>query len=89
MTVYLGGLRNRLSERGVRVLTVLPGFIRTKMIADLPTPAALTAEPTEVADDVYKAYRKQREILYTKFYWKWIMLIIKMIPERIFKRMNI
>jgi len=86
LSIYLGGLRQRLSPKGVRVLTVLPGFIRTKMTEHLDLPARLMATPEEAAQDVYQAYRQGKEIIYTKWFWKWIMLIIKALPEKIFKR---
>jgi len=89
LALYLGGLRNRLHPRGVRVLTVLPGFVATKMTEHLDLPAKLLATPEEVADDVYRAYKKGKEIVYTKGLWKWIMRVIKMIPEKIFKRLSL
>jgi short-subunit dehydrogenase len=88
-TVYLSGLRNRLFKRNVQVLTVLPGFINTKMTESMDLPGLLTAQPDEVAEDIYKAFRKNKDVLYTKWYWKWIMAVIKGIPEKIFKRMGL
>ena len=52
-------------------------------------PAKLTAQPEAVANDIYKAQQKKKNVLYTKGLWKWIMLIIKHIPEGIFKKMSI
>lgn len=86
---YLSGLRNRLANSGVHVLTVKPGFVNTKMTHDLDLPKKLTAEPKEVAADIYKAQQKKRNILYTKWFWRLIMLIIRHIPEPIFKKMNL
>lgn len=86
---YLSGLRNRLYESGVNVLTVKPGFVATKMTADLDLPEKLTAEPSEVAEDIFKAQQNGSSILYTKWIWRYIMLIIKHIPEFIFKKMSI
>lgn len=89
LSVYLSGLRSRLYPRGVRVLTVLPGFVRTKMTEGLELPEPLVATPEQVAADIYAAYRRGRDFLYTRWFWKWIMLIIKMMPERIFKRLSL
>ena len=86
---YLSGLRNRLYESGVSVLTVKPGFVNTKMTEGLDLPAKLTAEPSEVAQDIYKAQQAGKNILYTKWIWRYIMLIIKHIPEFIFKKLSI
>lgn len=86
LSIYLSGLRNRLHKRNVRVMTVLPGFIRTKMTEHMDLPEKLAAEPKEVAEDIYRAYKKKQDIVYTKWFWKWIMIVIKAIPESIFKR---
>lgn len=88
-SLYLGGLRNRLAGRNVHVLTVLPGFIHTKMTENLELPQKLTAEPEEVAADVYRAWKKGRHVIYTKWFWRWIMLIIRSIPEFVFKHLSI
>ncbi|RJP82057.1 MAG: SDR family oxidoreductase [Desulfobacteraceae bacterium] len=86
---YLSGMRNRLCRRGVHVMTVLPGFIHTKMTEGLDLPGLLTAKPEEVAEDIYRAFRKKKDILYTKWFWRWIMAVIKGIPEMVFKRMSL
>jgi short-subunit dehydrogenase len=89
LTIYLSGLRHRLWRRGVRVITVLPGFIQTKMTEHLDLPERLTAGPEEVAEDIYQAYRRGKNIVYTKWLWKWIMLIIRNIPEKLFVRTRV
>lgn len=89
LTIYLGGLRNRLHKHGVRVITVLPGFIRTKMTEHLDLPEKLLADPDEAAEDIYAAYKKGKEVIYTKWLWRWIMAIIRAIPETIFKRLKL
>jgi len=88
-SAYLGGLRNRLFDSGVTVLTVKPGFVNTKMTQHLDLPEKLTAQPEDVADDIYNAQQKGRNILYTKSIWLLVMLIIKHIPEFMFKKMSI
>jgi short-subunit dehydrogenase len=89
LTVYLSGLRNRLFKHNVHVMTVLPGFIRTKMTQSMELPERLTATPEEISNDVYNAYVKKKATLYTKWFWRWIMLVIKSIPEALFKRLNL
>ncbi|ASJ74498.1 SDR family oxidoreductase [Granulosicoccus antarcticus] len=89
LTTYLSGLRNRLYDAQVHVMTVKPGFVATKMTKDMDLPEKLTAQPEEVADDIYQAQQKGANVLYTKWLWRWIMLIIKNIPELIFKKMSI
>ena len=88
-SAYLGGLRNRLFESDVQVLTVKPGFVNTKMTENLDLPEKLTAEPEDVAQDIYNAQQKGRNVLYTKSIWMLVMLIIKHIPEFMFKKMSI
>lgn len=88
-STYLSGLRNRLSKSNVSVITVKPGFVNTKMTSDLNLPELLTAQPEEVANDIFKAFRKKRDIVYSKWFWKYIMIIINNIPERIFQRMKL
>ncbi len=88
-TAYLSGLRNHLFKYGVQVITVLPGFVYTKMTADLKLPPMLTAKPDEVASVVKKAVDKKKNVIYVKWPWKWIMTAIKMIPEGMFKKMQL
>lgn len=86
---YLSGLRNRLAPKGVHVMTVKPGFCRTKMTEALDLPSALTAEPEQVAQAVFKGVERQRNVVYTLWMWRWIMLVIRHIPEGLFKRMGL
>ena len=87
-TTYLAGLRNRLAKSGVHVMTVKPGFCRTKMTENLELPAALTASPEQVADAVFQGLEKKKNTIYILWMWRWIMLIIRHIPETIFKKMG-
>ncbi len=87
-TTMLSGLRNRLHKSNVQVMTVKPGFMDTAMTADLDLPARLTAQPSDVAELVYSAQQKGRDVIYTGV-WRWLMLVIRNIPERIFKRMSL
>ncbi len=88
-TAYLSGLRNRLYKENIHVLTVKPGFVYTSMTENLNLPKLLTAHPEEVAKDIFKAMQKKKNVLYTKWFWKYIMLIIKFIPEFIFKKLSL
>ncbi len=89
LTAYLSGLRNRLSRSNVQVVTIKPGFVNTKMTEGMRLPPLLVSQPEEVAGDIFNAYRKKKDMVYTKWFWKWIMAIIKNIPERIFKKMGL
>jgi short-subunit dehydrogenase len=85
---YLSGLRNRLTRAGGHVVTVKPGFVDTAMTWGLQG-MFLVASPEKVADDILRAVRKRRNVIYTPFFWALIMLIIRHIPEPIFKKMKI
>jgi decaprenylphospho-beta-D-erythro-pentofuranosid-2-ulose 2-reductase len=88
-TAYLSGLRNRLCKSGVHVLTVKPGFVRTRMIENIKTPEPLTALPSQVANDIYDAVIKRKNVIYTKSIWRPVMYVIKTIPESIFKKLKL
>jgi len=88
LSLFLQGLRNRLATTPVHVLTVKPGFVDTPMTQDLDG-LFLVAPPAKVADDIVRAYEKKKNVLYTPFFWRWIMLIIRSIPERIFKKLKL
>ncbi|SDX00138.1 hypothetical protein SAMN05444358_102162 [Ruegeria halocynthiae] len=88
-SAYLSGLRNRLSKKGVHVVTVLPGFVDTKMTESLDLPEKLTAQPSEVASAIVRATKKRKNIVYSKPVWAFIMTVIRSIPEFLFKKMRI
>lgn len=89
LSTYLSALRNRMFANNVFVTEVRPGFVRTRMTANLKLPEILVASPSVVASHIYRAQNSRKEILYTPWFWYWIMLIIRNIPESIFKRMKI
>lgn len=88
-TAFLSGLRNRLSKKGVHVITVLPGFVATKMTEGMKLPARLTAQPEEVAEAIASAVARGKDIVYVRPVWRIIMLAIRNIPEPVFKRMRL
>ncbi len=85
---YLSGLRNRLTRAGGHVVTVKPGFVDTSMTWGIEG-MFLVAPPEKIAAAILKAVRKRRNVIYTPFFWRWIMLIIRTIPEPVFKKMSI
>jgi decaprenylphospho-beta-D-erythro-pentofuranosid-2-ulose 2-reductase len=88
-TAYLSGLRNRLYPNGVHVLTVKPGFVATRMTENMALPPLVTAQPDDVATAIFHAVRRKKDVLYVKWMWRWIMLLIKCIPESVFKKMKL
>jgi hypothetical protein len=88
-TAYLSGLRNRLFHQKVHVLSVQPGFVYTRMTEGMPLPKPLTATPEQVAETVYGGVMKKKNVVYVKWFWRWIMLVIKTIPESMFKKLKL
>jgi len=89
LTTYLSGLRNRLADKNINVLTVIPGFVDTNMTKEIELPPLLTSTPESVARHIFKSQQNRKNIIYTKKIWRWIMLILKAIPERQFKKMSL
>ena len=88
LTQYLSGLRGRLYPKGVHVLSVIPGYMHTKMIKGIRTPSFLTAHPDLVAARIWKAYRRKRNVLFVYGMWRLIMLLVYLMPEKLFKKIN-
>ena len=86
---FLSGLRNRLYKKNVHVVTVLPGPVFTKLTVGMKLPKLLTTNVNQVAEDIYLGINKKKDIIYTLRIWRLVMMIIKLIPEKIFKKMNI
>jgi len=87
LALYAQGLRARLHGRGVHVLTVKPGFVDTPMTAGLPK-NFLYASPARVAHGIERAWRSRRDIAYVPCFWRWILWLVRLVPERISKRMH-
>lgn len=88
LSLYLQGLRNRLYPSGVRVITIKPGFVDTAMTYGLPG-LFLVASPQNVGKQIVAALGKSADVVYLPWFWRYIMIIIKCIPEPIFKRMKL
>jgi decaprenylphospho-beta-D-erythro-pentofuranosid-2-ulose 2-reductase len=82
---YLQGLAHRLYPAGVRVVTVKPGFVDTPMTADFDK-GPLWASAQTVAKDIRRAMQRGTPVVYTPWFWRWIMLVIRAIPRPIFYR---
>ncbi len=86
LDVFLSGLRNRLAKHGVQVLTIKPGFVDTPMTAGFKK-GPLWASPDTIAEGIVKAIDSKRDVVYLPWFWRYIMLMIRSIPERVFKRL--
>ena len=88
LSLYLQGLRNRLSRSGVRVVTVKPGFVDTPMTAHLDK-NLLFASPATIGRGIRRAMRGRGDTVYLPWFWRPIMLAIRLVPEPIFKRLRL
>lgn len=88
LSLFLQGLRNRCHRRGVRVVTVKLGFVDTPMTAGF-SKNPLYARPEAVAAGILRALRRRRDIVYLPWFWRWIMAVIRAIPEPVFKRLSL
>ncbi len=88
VSLFTGGLRARLAKKGVRVTTVKPGMVDTPMTAHLDK-GPLFADPEDVGRRVHKAMKKGTDVVYVPGYWRGVMAVIRAIPERVFKRLEL
>jgi len=89
LSAFTDGLRNRLFRHGVTVVTVKPGFVDSPMTQDLEKGGPLWATPEKIAEDMDKTLEKGGTVLYTPWFWRYIMLIIKHVPDFVFKKMSL
>ncbi len=88
LTIFLQGLRNRLHSANICVLTIKPGFVDTPMTANFKK-GALWAKPEAIARGIYRAIENRKNTVYLPGFWWLIMMMIRHIPEPIFKRMKL
>jgi short-subunit dehydrogenase len=88
LSIFLQGLRNRLFRARVRVITIKPGFVDTAMTFGRPG-MFLVASPESVAARIVKAILNGEDSVYAPAFWRPVMLLIRLIPEKVFKRMRL
>jgi len=88
VTTFLQGLRNRLYRSGVAVITIKPGFVDTPMTTSFRK-GALWASADQIGDGIYRAIQRKMDVVYLPWFWKFIMVVIRLIPENFFKKMNL
>lgn len=88
-TTYLQGLRNSMDKSNIKVLTVKPGYVDTKMTKGMALPKWLTVSPQYCARKIFRARTRSTDVVYISSVWRLIMIIIKLIPERIFKKLSL
>lgn len=87
LTAFASGLRNRLSHSGVHVMTVKPGFIDTPLTYSMDSPLMCSRE--KAAKIIIRAMGRKKDVIYVPFFWCYIMMIIRNIPERFFKKLRL
>lgn len=87
LSTYLEALRNRLTRHGVNVLTVKPGFVATDMTKGSEKLFWLIT-PDKAAQDIWRAIKARKQVVYTPFQWRYLMLLIQHIPSFIFRRLS-
>jgi short-subunit dehydrogenase len=87
LSTYLQGLRNRLYPAHVKVITIKPGFVDTRMTYGRQG-LVLVASPEKVGKGIFRAIVKGKDVAYLPWFWRYIMLIVKATPEAIFKRLR-
>ena len=88
VSIFLSGLRNRLSSKGIHVMTIKPGFVDTPMTREFDK-GLLWATPGQIARGIYSGIKKKKDVLYLPWFWSSIMTIIRSIPEAVFKRLKL
>ena len=88
-TAYLSGLRNKLSKKGVHVITILPGYVKTKMVSGLELPPSLTISAEKAGKLIYGAFKNKKNVRYLNWKWKYLMFVFKHIPESIYKGLKL
>lgn len=87
LSALLDGMRHRYRQSGPHVLTIKPGFVATPMTQEIVNPDSfLCARPEQVATDILRAMDQRRPTVYTLWHWRWIMAIIRALPEALFLR---
>jgi len=91
LTTYLSGIRQEFYHisKNIHICTVIPGFVDTEMTRGMSLPKFLVSSKSHVADRIFDAFEKKREIIYIKKIWRIIMLLINLMPEYIFKKLKL
>ncbi|RMQ44347.1 Short chain dehydrogenase [Pseudomonas cichorii] len=89
VSTFSEGLQARLFKAGVHVMTIKPGFVDTPMTRGLSLPAALVAQPAQVAERIVSGIERKSTTLYVPGFWALLMLLIRAIPQPLFKRLDL
>jgi len=87
LITYATGLRQKLNLSGIRVITIIPGYMNTKTF-NIKAPKFLISDPKYVAKTIYKSVKKNKSIVYINSYWRLVMFFVRLIPEKIYQTLN-
>lgn len=87
LDAYLEGLRNRLTRHGVHVLTVKPGFVDTEMLKAARATFGKIS-PEQAALGIWKAICRRSQLVYLPWWWRWVMLVVRLVPSFIFRGLS-
>ncbi|MBL7998427.1 MAG: SDR family oxidoreductase [Candidatus Kapabacteria bacterium] len=87
VSLYTQGLRNRLSSKNIAVVTIKPGFVDTPMTAHVQK-NPLFASAQSVGKAIADAMIARKDVVYVPGFWRFIMAVVRAIPESIFKKMS-
>ena len=88
LSALVDGLRNRIDREGVRVMTIKPGPVRTAMTESMKGSAKF-ADVEKVAATLVAAIDKGTDVVYVPGIWRVMMAVVRAIPERVFKKLNL
>ena len=88
LSVFLQGLRHKLINKNIHIIEIKPGIVKTKMTRHL-TYGMIASEPEKIANIIYKSIKSKSYIIYAPFFWRFIMFIVKLLPNSIFHKTNL
>ena len=83
LSIYLQGLRLKLMDKQIKVMDIRPGFVNTKFTEFYGIKAKMAVSPEYAGEKIFQAYKSSRGIVYIPWWWRWLMLVVKLIPERL------
>jgi len=86
LNAFLEGLRAEVFERGVRITTVCPGFVRTPMIAHNTGATPFLLEADEAARRILRAVRAGRRVYNFPWPMAALMGLVRMLPSGVLDR---
>ena len=85
---FLSSLRQKCNKKKIRIFTVLPGYVDTRMISNLSPPKLLVVYPKRICNKIVRGLERNQQIIYPNFIWKTVSLTIRLIPEKVFKALK-